>query len=220
MKIIKKYHIIIYIFLIMCASIIILCKLSDYRKSKSIVIERKNIVDEQVPTKDNLPTIDFDKIRKKYNNKDIKGAIRISGESFEKIVFQTDNNTYYLTHNYNKKKSGGEIFLDKDLNIDKSKIKVLYGNGSKDSLIFKNYYDEQYYNKHKYLELETDKEIYKYEVLLIYSGKIDYKKFDVNSIIKDSLYTYNLDFSEDNEFLIIETIIDNKEISLVSKKVK
>ena len=220
MKIIEKYHVIIYILLVMCASIIILYKVSGYGKEKSIVIDRKNIVDEQVPTKDNLPTIDFEKLRKKYNNKDIKGAIRINGDKFEQIVFQTSNNTYYLTHNYNKKKTNGEIFLDKSQDIDTSKIKKLYGAGSKSSNVFKNYYNDLYYRNHKYLELETDKQIYVYEVLLVYSGDIDCDDFDINRLIKNSLYTYNLDFDENNEYLIIETLIDNKEISIVSKKVK
>ena len=220
MKIIEKYHVIIYILLVMCASIIILYKVSGYGKEKSIVIDRKNIVDEQVPTKDNLPTIDFEKLRKKYNNKDIKGAIRINGDKFEQIVFQTSNNTYYLTHNYNKKKTNGEIFLDKSQDIDTSKIKKLYGTGSKSSNVFKNYYNDLYYRNHKYLELETDKQIYVYEVLLVYSGDIDCDDFDINRLIKNSLYTYNLDFDENNEYLIIETLIDNKEISIVSKKVK
>ena len=219
MKIFKKYNIIIYIFLIICATIIITYNVFEYQKTKSIVLERKNIVDEQVPTNDNIPTIDFEKIRKKYDNKDIKGVIRIDNENFEKVVLQTTNNTYYLTHNFSRKKKNGEIFLEANLDIDSSKIKVLNANGSKDSNIFRKYYDEQYYSKHKYIELETDKLIYKYEVLLVYSGSIDYKNFDIDKVIENSKYIYNLDFTKDNEFLIIEKTIDNKEISIVCKKV-
>ena len=93
MKIFKKYNIIIYIFLIICATIIIAYNVFEYQKTKSIVIERKNIVDEQVPTNDNMPSIDFEKIRKKYDNKDIKGVIRIDNdcESLRLIDYDTSD---------------------------------------------------------------------------------------------------------------------------------
>ena len=54
----------------------------------------------------------MDALRKKYHNNDIKGAIRITDEKFEEIVFQTDDNKYYLTHDYRGKKNSGEIFIN------------------------------------------------------------------------------------------------------------
>ena len=219
MKTIKKYHVVIYISIIICALIVIFINVLDYKKSKSIKIIRKPIIEEETPIKDNIPTIDFEKLRKKYKNKDIKGAIRIKNDSFEEIVFQTNNNTYYLNHDYRKKKVSGEIFLDSELNIDKSKIKLIYGNASNKSIIFKKYFDEQYYINHKYIELETEKEIYKYEVMLVYSGNISYESFDSQKILDNSLYTYNVDFNNNDDFLIYSTIIDNKQISIVCKKV-
>ena len=219
MKTIKKYHVIIYIALIICTLIAIFINVLNYKKSKSIEIIRKPIVNEKTPVKDNIPTIDFEKLRKKYNNKDIKGAIRINNESFEEIIFQTNNNTYYLNHNYRKKKGSGEIFLDSKLDIDNSKIKIIYGSASKKSTIFKKYFDEQYYINHKYIELETEKLIYKYEVMLVYSGNLSYEVFNSQKVLNNSLYTYNVDFSDNDEFLIYSTVIDNKQISIVCKKV-
>lgn len=218
MKILKKYHIYIYIFLVICAITIISIKLIDLKKTKAIEIERKEI-DDKTPISDTIPTIDFAKLRKKYKNSDIKAAIRIKNDSFEEIVFKTNNNYYYLNHNYLKKKGNGEIFIDYRLDLDNSKIKVLYASGSSKSKYFKRYYDEQYYTKHKYLELETEKIVYKYEVVSIYSKYISYKEFECKKILNDSLYTYNLDLDDNDEFLIINTTIDKKKIAIVSKKV-
>ena len=77
MEFIKKYRIVCYLLFVALISIFIAFNYFNNKKPKEIVIERKPIVDEQVPTKDDLPTIDFESIRKKYDNKDIKGALRI-----------------------------------------------------------------------------------------------------------------------------------------------
>lgn len=218
MKILKKYHVIINIFLIVVALLIIGFNLINYKKTKSIEIVRKKI-DDKTPISDSVPTIDFPALRKKYKNNDIKAAIRIKNDNFEEIVFQTNNNTYYLKHNYLMKKGNGEIFIDSKLDLDKSKIKVLYGSGSKKSDEFKKYYDEQYYANHKYIMLETEKTVYKYEVMLIHSGYLSYKSFDSNKILKNSLYTYNVDLNDDDEYLIINTTIKKEEVAIVCKKV-
>ena len=219
MKYITKYRLIVYILLIIFTSIIILLRFYDYDKNKYIEIQRKDIVDEQVPLANNLPTIDFEVLRNKYNNKDIKGAIRISDDNFEEIVFQGNDNEYYLEHDYRGKNNKGEIFIDYQLNIDTSKVKFLYGEGSPKTNIIKNYFYDEYYKNHKYLELETDKVIYKYEILCVYEGDLNYKEFDMEKIINDSLYIYNIEYNEEDEFLVFQTKINGNIISLISKKV-
>lgn len=219
MKYITRYRLIIYVLLIVFTSIIVLFRFFDYDKNKYIEIKRKKIVDEKTPVANNTPTIDFESLRNKYNNKDIKGAIRISDENFEEIVFQGSDNNYYLEHDYRGKNNKGEIFIDYSLDIDNSKIKVLYGEGSPKTNIIKKYFNDEYYKSHKYLELETDKSIYKYEVLCVYKGNIDYKKFDMDIIIKSAIYTYNIEYDDNSEYLIFETKIDNSIISVIAKKV-
>lgn len=219
MNFIKKYKIYIYIFIIILVAGIIIFKIYDYQRPKSIEINRKQVVDEEVPTKNNLPTIDFESIRKKYS-KDIKGALRISDEKFEEIVFQGDDNEYYLNHNYRNKKGNGEIFIDCNLDIDSSKIKVLYAQGSSKMKIFENYYDSEYYKAHKYLELETDKEVYKYEVVALIEDEVNYKEFDSEELVKKAKYIYNVDFTNEDEFLIVKFSKNDKIVSILSRKVK
>ena len=214
MKYIKKYQWLIYILLVICASSVVLFKFLDIQRPKAIVIERKNIVDGEIPTKDDLPTIDFDYLRKKYDNKDIKGAIRIDNSDFEEIVFQTKNNSYYLNHNYRGKKNGSEIFLDYRSDIDTSDLKIIY---SKNINMLKDYNNKEYYNEHKYIELETDKAIYKYEIVSILNDDIDYSKFKYSDIKYDVVY--NESVSDEDEFLIFKTYMDNDTICIISKKV-
>ena len=212
MEFIKKYRIVCYLLFVTLISIFIAFNYFNNKKPKEIIIERKTIVDEQVPTKDDLPTIDFESIRKKYSNKDIKGALRIYDEEFEEIVFQTDNNEYYIDH--------GELFLDYRLDIDTSKIKVIYGQGSTKSNIIAKYLQEKYYKEHKYLELETEKAIYKYEIISVYEGKININKVDINNLIDNSIIIYNNDKNNENEFIIYQSTINDKILSIIGRRVK
>ncbi len=216
MKYVKKYQLLIYILFIICASSIVLFKFLDIQRPKSIVIERKPIINSEIPTKEDLPTIDFETLRKKYGNKDIKGAIRFDKTNFEKIVFQSKNNEYYFNHNYRGKKNGNEIFIDYRLNIDTSKVKIIY---SKNIELLKSYYDKDYYNEHKYIELETDKSIYKYEIISISNQDIEYNSFDVEKELEKSFIKFNSEISKDDEYLIFKTYINNDVISIISKKV-
>ena len=219
MKYIKKYHTMIHILLIICALLIVGIKVDDLRKPKSVEIERKAGTEEKVPTISDEPTIDFEKLRKKYNNKNIKGAVRISNEDFEQIIFQTDNNSYYLNHNYRGKKTNGEIFIDYRLDIDKSNIKVIYGEGTSIAEIFNNYYNKNYYEQHKIIEVESDKSVYRYEVVLLIEKKITHNDFDINNILKNSLYVYNEDIDNINDYLVIVNKKNNKYYSIICKKV-
>ncbi len=219
MKYIKKYKLLLYILLIICAAIIFLVRFISLRKPKSIIIERKTIVDETVPVVSDEPTIDFETIRKKYNNKDIKGAIRINNEDFEEIIFQSEDNEYYLKHNYRGKKTNGEIFVDSNLNLDDSKVKVIYGEGSSKSDIFRNYYKQKYYEQHKFIEIETDKLIYKYEVLSLIEDKVSYKNFNIDKVLNKSKIIYNEDIKNTEYYLVIINKKGNNYYSIICKKV-
>ena len=220
MQILKRYRMIIYSILFICILILIGYNVFAYKKTKSIEIFRKKIVNEELPIKDNISTIDFDLLRKKYKNNDIVGAIRIKNENFERIVFNNKDNTYYMNHNFLKKKGSGEIFIENNASLDKSKIIILNTKGTNCNEYLKKYNDEQYYLNHKYIEIESYKYIYTYEVISLYSGNIDSDNIDYEDIFKKSITTYSLDLDEEDNILIINSIINNKEISIIAKKVK
>ena len=219
MKNIKKYQSLIYILLIICAAFILIFRVFDMRKPKSIAIERKSGADEKVPTIDDEPTIDFKMLRTKYNNKDIKGAIRIKNDNFEEIIFQSNDDEYYLKHNYRGKKTNGEIFISSKLDLDDSNIKLINTEATIKSKVLNNYYDKKYYENHKFIEIETDKSIYKYEVLSIVNNKVSYDNFDIEKVLKNSSIIYSNDVENINDYLIIINKKDNSYYSIICKKV-
>ena len=125
-----------------------------------------------------------------------------------------------MNHNFLKKKGSGEIFIENNASLDKSKIIILNTKGTNCNEYLKKYNDEQYYLNHKYIEIESYEYIYTYEVISLYSGNIDSDNIDYEDIFKKSITTYSLDLDEEDNILIINSIINNKEISIIAKKVK
>lgn len=228
-----KYRIVVYIVIIALIGLGLFINHSNNKKMKEIEIVKKPIINEEVPTK-KIPTIDFNALRKKYN-KDIVGAIRILDEDFEEVIFQTKDNKYYLKHNYKGKYDiNGEIFLDYRVNIDNSKIKLIYGHSAPNyklpSNTLEKYYDEEYYKTHKYLELETDKDIYKYEIVSVYVETSDwyymttsfatnegYQKH-LDKLKSKSMYKIDTELTVDDEILIYQTCSNKKEYAKYPKK--
>lgn len=212
MKSIFKYM--IYIVLIFIIVFLVGYNVENLKNAKEIHIVRKKVVNE-IPTKEELPTIDFALIREKYKNNDIKGAIRIDNTNFEEIIFQGKNNEYYLTHRYNKKKSSGEIFIDYRNKIDSSKIKYLYISGSKKNNVLINYMETNKCNSN--IEIETEKSIYKYELVTIYYKNIEYNNIDYDMLNNESLCMM---INNGDDLLIINNTKGKKVTNIVMKRVK
>lgn len=55
-----------------------------------------------------------DKLKEVYtNNNDVVGWLRVTGTGIDTVVLQSDDNDYYLRHDYYKKRTGfGNLFLD------------------------------------------------------------------------------------------------------------
>jgi len=120
-------------------------------------------------------------------NEDIIGWIEINGTNISYPVLQTDNNSYYLDHDYKKNSSArGSIFLDKDVDLDKpSSNFLIYGHRNVNKVMFENLYkykDEKFYQEHKTIRFTTLKEDAEYEILSAFYGKV-YDK-DVKNVFK------------------------------------
>lgn len=151
-----------------------------------LVSEKK---DEIIEPKDIISNL-----QKEYNNKDIKAELRISNTNYKTPVPQGVNNEYYLRRLPNKKYGiNGSTYLDYRTKLNESRVLIIYGhNSSKYEMPFKvleNYYDEDYYEKHKYIELITSDGIRRFEVFSVYVETSDF-----------SYYT-DVEFKDDNKFL-------------------
>lgn len=151
------------------------------------------VVDEK-EDKDESPSEIISNLQKKYKNKDIKAQLRFSNANYRTPVPQSINNEYYLRRLPDKSHGlNGSTFLDYRTKLDKSRVLIIYGhNSSKYNMPFRileNYYNKEYYEKNKYIELVTSNGIKTYEIFSVY----------VES--KDFSYYTDVEFKNDNEFL-------------------
>lgn len=165
----------------------------DILASESSVNEKKDVDPKTIVTS----------LQEEYKNKDIIAQLQISNTSFKTPIPQSTNNEYYYRRLPNKSPSIiGSTYLDYRTKLDESRVLIIYGhNSSKYDMPFKvleNYYNEDYYNDHKYIELITSIGIKRYEVFSVYVETGDY-----------SYYT-DINFEDDNAFLKHITKLKNK----------
>ena len=174
-------------------------------------------------------------LKEKYNNDDIVGTISISDTDFNTIVLQGKDNEYYLNHLPDKTYNiNGSIFLDYRVDIDNSDKLLIFGHSSPNYtlpiMIIENYNSKEYYDKHPYIYISTEKNIRKYQIFSAYVevSDWDYMKIKYQSneeklahyqkLKNKSFYETNIDINENDNILIVQTCSNLKEYSKYSKK--
>ena len=124
----KKVKIIITVILsilLICAIIYLILHFYNANKNKASY-------DEIIPdeTTNEISKVNSEFVKKvnelQQENTDIKGWIRIEDTEINYPLLQTDNNDYYLTHNYKKEKSSyGSIFINTNCNIKNDNSNVI-----------------------------------------------------------------------------------------------
>lgn len=186
------------------------------------VIKHEEVINEVTKEEVNYME-ELTKIRESYNNNDIVGILKIENTSFDEIVMQSNNNDYYLEHTvYHESNWRGQTFLDYRVDINNSKKLIIYGHNSPNYIlpfkVFENYYDESYYNEHKHLYLQTDKEIKIYEIFSVYVEVVDWSYYNkmtftdnieyynhIKKLKDNSFYDTGIEIKETDEVLIIQT---------------
>ena len=226
--------IILFCIIVYC-SIHILMWNKDNKEIKSM---NEEILNDVITTIDNEKHIDFDKLLKK--NKDTVGWIEVKGTNINYPIVQTDNNDYYLTHTFNRKKNNaGSIFMDYRNNIDDlDKNTIIYGHARLDKSMFgslKNTITKKWYKNtdNHIIKLTTkDKETYwqtfstyhikteDYYITTNFDNDNEYKKF-INTLIKRSVYDYNVEVNTNDYILTLSSCYRNSEkIVLHAKLIK
>lgn len=113
-------------------------------------------------------------------NEDICAWIEISDTNINYPVLHTNNNNFYLNHDYEKKYSArGSIFLDKDVDLNLPSTNFLmYGHRNKNGTMFEQllkFKDEEFYQNHKSIKFTTLTEDTEYEILAVFYSKLYYK---------------------------------------------
>lgn len=163
--------------------------MNDIRSS--ISFEETLKIDEN--TKKEIKSIDFSKLLEK--NSDTVGWIKVNNSKIDYPVVQSDDNSFYLTHSFDKSyNSAGWIFADCNNKLDGSdKNIVLYGHHRKDGSMFgtvKNALDTSWcQNKDN-------------QIITFYTptGTLHYKIFSSYKISAETYYT-QINFSNDSDYM-------------------
>lgn len=123
--------------------------------------------------------IDFAKLKEK--NSDIRGWLKVNGTSVDYPVVQGEDNSYYLTRNFNKQDNiAGWIFADYRNKADGTdRNMVIYGHNMKDGSMFgslkKNMLDKNWYNNEENLNItyETEDAVLTYKVFSVYQVAVE-----------------------------------------------
>lgn len=166
-------------------------------------------------------------IRPEFNellegNTDVAGWITIEGTKIDYPILQATDNVTYLNRNFYQDDSiAGSIFLDyrNDLNtLDLNTI--IYGHRMKDGSMFQHltkFEDEEFFNKHRIVGLETLYDSYEAEIFSVYLTTTDFdyiqtefsSKEDFANLLTDikekSMFNANIEVDENDQIITLST---------------
>lgn len=195
------------------------------------VIEQEEKIEEVNPyweyTKMSLISVDFADL--KEANRDTVGWIQVNGTNINYPFVQTENNTYYLTHAFDKSyNSAGWVFLDYRNNKNLTdKNNILYAHGRLDSTMFgslRNALTNGWLdNKNNYVfKTSTEKENSIWQVFSVYRIPVtsDYLRISFTNdddflnfanMLKDrSEHKFDTSISKNDKILTLSTCYDDK----------
>ena len=225
---------IIFVSLLIISSIEIIKWYKENRENKKVQekISEAIIIDKE------KTTIDFEKL--KEINKDAVGWIKVNGTDIEYAVVKTNNNSYYLDHNFeNEYNKAGWIFADYKNKLDGTdKNIVIYGHNRRDGSMFsslKNILKEEWYSKEENRKITfiTEKENSVYEVFSIYEIEAEDYYITTNfadgeilsyiqTVKKRSIKDFDVEVSKEDNILTLSTCGNDNDYRVVlhAKKVK
>ena len=177
-------------------------------------------------TKQKLISIDFTELKK--INSDTIGWIQLQGTNINYPVVQTTDNSYYLSHSYNKENNtAGWVFMDYRNNaVDLNSNTIIYAHSRNDGSMFgslktvltKEWFDNKQYHT---VYFSTPYEYTLWQVFSVYTlpsesyyitptfeNKEDYTKFLI-TLKKRSIYSFSAELNENDKILTLSTCQDN-----------
>ena len=235
-KILVTFIQIVLIAVIIFSGIKIIEWIKSNKKNKDIMSEIKEnvVINNEMDSNNEEYKIDFAKLKQK--NSDAIAWIKVNGTDIDFPVVKGTDNSYYLTHNFDKEKNkAGWIFADYRNKFDGTdKNIIIYGHNMKNGSMFASLKDvikEEWYNNenNKYIALITENENCKYQVFSVYQTETEeyylqtnisnFKEF-VEKIKGRSKKNFNVDIKETGSILTLSTCADNTKYRVVLHAVK
>ncbi len=206
----------------------------DTKKNNSIKNEINEAIKQDDETKEYI--VDFEKLQQQ--NSDTIAYLKIENTNIQYVVVKTQDNDYYLNHNFKKEtNSAGWIFADYRNKFDGTdKNIIIYGHNMKDGSMFNNLkraLNNKWKKEDHTITLKTKETETKYEIFSTYViepeeyyiqtefNDINYKNF-INKIKERSVYNYNIDTESIKSVLTLSTCdgSGNKRIVVHAKEIK
>lgn len=235
-KILVTFIQIVLIAVIIFSGIKIIEWIKSNKKNKDIMSEIKEnvVINNEMDSNNEEYKIDFAKLKQKNSN--AIAWIKVNGTDIDFPVVKGTDNSYYLTHNFDKEKNkAGWIFADYRNKFDGTdKNIIIYGHNMKNGSMFASLKDvikEEWYNNenNKYIALITENENCKYQVFSVYQTETEeyylqtnisnFKEF-VEKIKGRSKKNFNVDIKETDSILTLSTCADNTKYRVVLHAVK
>lgn len=234
--------IIIYVFILVVCVCLVLLYFKRQKDNETIKEIEETVVSKDIEIVEDITVKDYiNELRSKYDNDDIKGILSIDGLDVSIPVVKGKDNSYYLKHAVNKKKSViGSVFIDYRNNTTSRQINVYGHNSTKFNPPFKvleGYLNEEYYDEHKYFEFMVNDETRKYQIFSVIIAEKDdneehmqfnYKKDSewlkhFQRLQKKSKYKIDVSINKDDKIMVLQTCIfgkyHNKLLIIVGKEI-
>ena len=240
-KLISLVLFLFFIILFVVSGINIISYLKDAKSNEKIFDEiSKDIVMEKDTTDSDNTKYNIDFASLKQKNPDTVGFIKVNGTDIEHVVVKGKDNSYYLSHNFEKNEnSAGWIFADYNNKLDGSdKNIIIYGHNMRNNTMFgtlKNVLENNWFTDkdNRYVTLITEREDALYEVFSVYQIEVEdyYLKSSFNngefkeyieSMKSRSKFDFNVPVTENDSILTLSTCANNNKYRVIlhAKKVK
>lgn len=233
-KLLAFILLIIFISIFIFSSIKVFTYLAENKENEEIIKE----INTSINIENNTTTanklnyiIDFESLIEK--NSDTVGFLKLPGTDIEYPVVQSDNNEFYLSHNFKKNKnSAGWIFADYRNTLDGTdKNIIIYGHNMRNGKMFsnlKNYLNSNWYDQedHKKIYFITPDGANIYEIFSVYEIedeeyylKTDFnsKEFNnyINTIKLRSEIDFNVNITSDDSIITLSTCGNTNDYRIV-----
>lgn len=227
----------IFLILLVYSSINIFKWYNNNKENKQIINEiAESVTINEDTNEEKKYKINFEELKQK--NSDTVAWLKVENTNIEFPLVQANNNSYYLTHNFDKKYNvAGWIFVDYKNKLDGTDRNiVVYGHNMKDNSMFgslKDVITEEWYNneENKYITFVTENDYQTYQVFSVYQIKTEdyYIKTEfknneftefIDTITKRSKKDFGINVSKEDTILTLSTCANNNKYRVVLHSVR
>lgn len=227
----------IFLILLVYSSINIFKWYNNNKENKQIINEiAESVTINEDTNEEKKYKINFEELKQK--NSDTVAWLKIENTNIEFPIVQANNNSYYLTHNFDKEYNvAGWIFADYKNKLDGTDRNiVVYGHNMRNNSMFgslKDVITEEWYNneENKYITFVTENEYQTYQVFSVYQIKTEdyyiqtefksneFTEF-IDTITKRSKKYFGINVSKEDTILTLSTCANNNKYRVVLHSVR